>query len=149
MLSGDIGWDRLLEAMATITAEVPGLNRCMYNLGPEPPRGAKPVAATMTRSRLDLLREADHCVMQGLRRHGLYDEIWQCPTVLLPLELDDSGGEMVVIRPVQSRRAMTAQAVPLPETLLNELRHDILGLSGVTSLALDLTSKPPGTIEWE
>ena len=44
---------------------------------------------------------------------------------------------------------MTARAVRLPDVLLNELRRDILELDGVTGLALDLTSKPPGTIEWE
>ena len=69
--------------------------------------------------------------------------------MLVPLALDDDDGELVVIRPVQSRRAMTAQAVPLPEALLNELRRDILSLPGVGGLALDVTSKPPGTIEWE
>ena len=149
MLSGDVGWDRLVEATALITADVPGVNRCIWNLGPEAPRSARPIPAATTRERLDTLREADALVMEGLKRHGIYGEIWQCPTVLVPLALDDTDGEMVVIRPVRSRRAMTAQAVSLPPVLLNELRHDVLTLPGVTSLALDVTSKPPGTIEWE
>ena len=54
-----------------------------------------------------------------------------------------------MVRPVRSRRAMTAQAVELPAALLDELRDEILNLDGVSGLALDLTSKPPGTIEWE
>jgi len=88
-------------------------------------------------------------VMEGLRSHGLYDEIWQCPTVLIPLDLKGDGGELVVVRPVYSKRAMTAAPVELPVALLDELRTGILGLEGVSGLALDITSKPPGTIEWE
>ena len=103
----------------------------------------------MTRDRLDLLREADHLVMSALVTHGLYDEILQCPTVLVPLQLEDTSGELVIVRPVHSQRAMTARAVELPEPLLDELRREILALDGVCGLALDLTSKPPGTIEWE
>ena len=71
---------------ASLFKDVPGINRCIWNLGPGPPRDVTPLAATVTRERLDLLREADHLVMEGLRRHGLYDSIWQCPTVLVPLD---------------------------------------------------------------
>jgi len=149
LLGGDLPWAKLLEAMALVTAEVPHVNRCVWNLGPSWPGRAVPVAATATRARLDTLREADALVMEGLRRHGLYDRVWQCPTVLVPLDLDASGGELVVVRPVASRRAMTAQALPLSEALLEELRRDVLALPGVGGLGLDLTSKPPGTIEWE
>ena len=153
LLTGEIAWDRLIEAMSVITAEVPGLNRCIWNLGPTHPPGAQPIAATATRERLDLLRAADDIVMQALARHGLYDDIWQCPTVLIPLDLgpndDNGGGELVVVRPVHSARAMTAEAVELPLALLAELREGILSMPGITGLALDLTSKPPGTIEWE
>lgn len=149
LLSGSAGWDTLIDAASRATAEVPGINRCIWNLGPRAPATVRPLAATATRERFDLLREADQMVMDGLSRHGLYDEIWQCPTVLVPLQFDDDPGELVVVRPVQSQRAMTASAVELPVALLNELRDGILGLSGVSGLALDLTSKPPGTIEWE
>ncbi len=153
MLSGNATWDRLIEATSAITAEVPGLNRCVWNLGPAAPISATAVAANVTRERLDLLREADDLVMSALERHGIYDDVWQCPTVLVPCSLrfaDDSpSGEMIIVRPVASQRAMTARPVELPAALLDELRRDILALDGVTSMALDLTSKPPGTIEWE
>jgi GMP synthase (glutamine-hydrolysing) len=69
--------------------------------------------------------------------------------VLVPLALGDGDGETVVLRPIRSARAMTATPVQLPEALLDELRASILGLPGVSGLALDITSKPPGTIEWE
>ena len=149
LVTGPAEWNRLLEAASILTAEVPGVNRCIWNLGREVPGTAVPLRATMTRERLDLLREADHIVMEGLRSYGLYDEIWQCPTVLIPLDLGGDGGELVVVRPVHSKRAMTAAPVELPAALLDELRADVLGLDGVSGLALDITSKPPGTIEWE
>ena len=87
--------------------------------------------------------------MDGLTRHGLYDSIWQCPTAMVPLEIDGHGRELVIIRPVHSERAMTATPSELPEALLQELCSAIMALDGVSGVALDLTSKPPGTIEWE
>ena len=149
MLSGEAPWAELLQAAAAICEDVPGINRCIWNLGPQAPAAARPRAASVTRERLDLLREVDHLVMDGLERHGVYDQIWQCPTVAVPIELDGQPGELVVIRPVESERAMTAQAAPLPPGLIAELRRAVLSLPGISGLALDLTSKPPATIEWE
>jgi GMP synthase (glutamine-hydrolysing) len=149
LLSGAVPWDTLIQAASAITKEVPGINRCIWNLAEEVPTRGLPRAATVSRGRLDLLREADHIVMRALRRHGLYDEIWQSPTVLVPLQLGEEEGETVVVRPVTSERAMTARPYPLPEAVRDDLRRDILGLPGISGLALDITSKPPGTIEWE
>ncbi len=149
LFSGEADWKTLLSAASTVTAEVLGINRCIWNLGPGHPQTARAMRGYMTRDRLDLLREADHLVMEGLRRHGIYGDIWQCPTVLVPLALGDTDGETVVLRPIRSARAMTATPVQLPEALLEELRTSILALPGVSGLALDITSKPPGTIEWE
>ena len=103
----------------------------------------------MTRDRLDLLREADAMVMNGLHEHGLYHSIWQCPTAMVPLEVDGQGQEFVVLRPVQSERAMSAQPIDLPSELKKELFEKIIALDGVSGVGLDMTSKPPGTIEWE
>jgi GMP synthase (glutamine-hydrolysing) len=103
----------------------------------------------MTRDRLDLLREADAIVMGALHSHGVYDDIWQCPTVLVPLAIGGQGRELAIIRPVLSVRAMTARPAELPAGLLREVRDAILALPGISGVAYDLTSKPPGTIEWE
>ena len=149
MLSGDVPWGDVIDAVSSITGEVPGINRCIWNLVAIHPAEVRPVAGTVTHERLDLLREADHVVMEALRRHGLYDDIWQCPTVLVPLAFDGADGELVVVRPIRSQRAMTAAPVELPSALVQELRDSILNLPGVGGLALDVTSKPPGTIEWE
>ncbi|MBM3311417.1 MAG: glutamine-hydrolyzing GMP synthase, partial [Candidatus Aminicenantes bacterium] len=149
LLSGEASWERLLEAAGTIFRDVYGVNRCLWNLAGGRPARFRPVPATMTRERLDLLREADAAVMEGLYRHGVYDSIWQCPTIFVPLEIDGRGRELVVIRPIHSERAMTAAPARLSDALISELKASILALPGISGLALDITSKPPGTIEWE
>jgi GMP synthase (glutamine-hydrolysing) len=149
LVSGDAPWKRLLELAAQLFKQVPGINRALWNLAPRTPGAVRPLAATVTRDRLELLREADHLVMDGLRRHGVYGDIWQCPTVLVPLEVDGLGREFVIVRPIHSERAMTATPAALPPRLLGELREQLLALPGVSGLALDITTKPPGTIEWE
>ena len=149
LMSADRPWEKIVEAAGTIFRDVYGINRCGWNLAGGSPRSFEPLAATVTRERLDLLREADALVMDGLRRHNVYDEIWQCPTVLVPLRIDGRGREMVIVRPIHSERAMTARPARLPDALIAELKRDILALPGVSGLGLDVTSKPPGTIEWE
>lgn len=149
LLAGDASWETLTEATSLITAQVPGVNRCIWYVGGAPPRGAKVLARGMERRRLAVLREADHIVTRTLERQGVYDEIWQCPTVLVPLNIDGRGGELVVVRPVKSQRAMTARPAELPAAVMQALRREILELPGVAGLALDVTSKPPATIEWE
>lgn len=149
LLTGDAPFETLLGVSREILSEVPDVNRALWNLGEVAPTTARVLPAFMTRDRLQLLREADHLVMEGLHRHGLYDSIWQCPTAMAPLEIDGRGRELVILRPVHSTRAMTASPVELPKALLKELHEAIMALDGVSAVVLDLTSKPPGTIEWE
>jgi GMP synthase (glutamine-hydrolysing) len=149
-------WDGILEAANHIYKEVAGVNRCVCDLSAAP-SGSGPgsgpelelLEAYVTRERLDLLREADALVMDGLARHGLMRAIWQCPTVLVPIRVGGRGRELVILRPVHSERAMTARPARLPVALVEELRRAILALPGVSGLAIDVTTKPPGTIEWE
>ncbi len=149
MLWGDLPLARA-EAFATrVYQDVPGTNRCVVDLTGRGVTHARALAATVTKERLELLREADHLVMEGLSRHGVYKDVWQCPTVLVPLEIDGKGRELVVIRPVLSERAMTCRPAMLPAALVAELRDAISALPGVSGVALDVTTKPPGTIEWE
>jgi GMP synthase (glutamine-hydrolysing) len=149
LLTGEASWRELERLAARIPMDVPHVNRCLWWLGPGRPARPQPLAATVTRERLELLREADALVMSGLVRHGLYDAIWQCPTVLVPLAFDGRGRELVSRRPIRSERGMTATPAELPPALLAELGERLLALPGVAGLALDLTTKPPGTIEWE
>jgi GMP synthase (glutamine-hydrolysing) len=156
LLYGHAPWEQVLAAANQVYKGVDGVNRCCLDLvhpelqrqrgGPPRPELRR---AGVTRARLDLLRIADHAVMEGLARHGLMQAIWQCPTVALPITLDGCGEELIVVRPVHSERAMTAQPARLSEALVAELREQIMVLPGVSGLCLDVTTKPPGTIEWE
>jgi GMP synthase (glutamine-hydrolysing) len=150
MLSGAAPHETLVAVAAQIYGRVPGINRCVLDLSGRPaPRHAEPRAAGVTRARLDLLREADALVMRALERHGLMRAIWQFPTVMLPLAIDGRGEELIILRPVLSERGMTARPASLPPSFFDDIREPILALAGVSGLVLDLTTKPPGTIEWE
>src|SRR5204863_2082916 len=122
---------------------VRGVNRCVLNLASEPVTTAEPVAATVTRERLDLLRSIDAFVMDALVRHGIDGIVWQCPTVLVPLRLNGRGTELVVVRPVLSERGMTARPADLPRALRGELVAHLRGYPEVSGVVLDLTTKPP------
>lgn len=102
----------------------------------------------ITKDRADILREADAIVMEEMRSAGLYEKIWQFPVVLLPFGTSE-GGQSIVLRPVESQEAMTANAVDLPKTVVARMTERILSLDGIDCVFQDLTHKPPGTIEWE
>ncbi len=149
VLLGAAPHQTLLSVAAQIYGRVSGVNRCVLDLSGRGIRRAEPRAAGVTRARLDLLRAADAIVMRAVERHGLMRAIWQFPTVMLPLVVDGRGEELVILRPVRSERGMTARPAELPAALIDEIREPILSLPGVSGLVLDLTTKPPGTIEWE
>ena len=148
-LTGHAPHDTLMAIAAQIYGRVPGINRCVLNLSGRPIDSAEPLAAGMTRARLDLLREADAIVMDAVRSHDLMRAIWQFPTVMLPLRINGRGEELVILRPVLSERGMTARPAALSPEFVDSIRDRILGLAGISGLVVDLTTKPPGTIEWE
>lgn len=102
----------------------------------------------VTRKRADLLRAADDIVYDEMHRAGLYEKIWQFPVVLLPFGAA-VGMQSIVLRPIESQEAMTANAVALPDDVLHRMTEQILKLPGIDMVFLDLTNKPPATIEWE
>lgn len=102
----------------------------------------------ITRQRADLLRDADDIVYDEMHRAGLYEKIWQFPVVLLPFGTSE-GGQSIVLRPIDSQEAMTANAVILPQEVIQKMTDAILKLPGIDCVFLDLTNKPPATIEWE
>ncbi|MEA3559260.1 MAG: glutamine-hydrolyzing GMP synthase [Candidatus Thermoplasmatota archaeon] len=146
-MDGEIPWKELKQFSTRLVNNASGINRCVLVLSPGKGEAPFPVERYITNERMDLLREADSIVMEGLRGHGLYDSIWQCPTVLVPVSFGD--GEMVVIRPVWSKRAMTAEVSELPGEFYDDIVPRLLSIDGIDSVAVDVTSKPPGTIEWE
>jgi GMP synthase (glutamine-hydrolysing) len=115
------------------------------------------IVGEVTRERLDLLREADAIAREELTAAGLDREIWQCPVVLLAdvrsVGVQGDGrtyGHPVVLRPVSSEDAMTADWSRLPYDVLARISTRITNeVADVNRVVLDVTSKPPGTIEWE
>lgn len=115
------------------------------------------IVGEVTKERLDLLREADAIVREELTKAGQDAQIWQCPVVLLAdvrsVGVQGDGrtyGHPIVLRPVSSEDAMTADWSRLPYDLLAKISNRITNeVAGVNRVVLDITSKPPGTIEWE
>ncbi|MEN3535533.1 glutamine-hydrolyzing GMP synthase [Microbispora sp. ZYX-F-249] len=115
------------------------------------------IIGEVTRERLDLLREADAIAREELTRAGLDRDIWQCPVVLLAdvrsVGVQGDGrtyGHPVVLRPVTSEDAMTADWSRVPYDVLSRISTRITNeVREVNRVVLDVTSKPPGTIEWE
>ena len=115
------------------------------------------IIGSVTQERLDLLREADAIAREELKAAGLDREIWQCPVVLLAdvrsVGVQGDGrtyGHPIVLRPVSSEDAMTADWSRLPYEILEKISTRITNeVREVNRVVLDVTSKPPGTIEWE
>jgi GMP synthase (glutamine-hydrolysing) len=125
------------------------VNRVVALCGAKAPLSAlQAFTATVTRERLDLLREADVIVREFSAETGFEDQIWQFPVILIPLGVEGHR-ESVVLRPVRSVDGMTADAALMPENALRQLTERLLALPDLAAVFYDLTHKPPGTIEWE
>jgi GMP synthase (glutamine-hydrolysing) len=110
----------------------------------------------ITRERLDILRRADDVYIDEIRRAGLYDEIWQAFAVLLPVRTVGVMGDyrtydyVVGLRAVTSTDGMTADFYPFDMGFIGRVATRIVNeVNGVNRVVYDVTSKPPGTIEWE
>jgi GMP synthase (glutamine-hydrolysing) len=124
---------------------------------PGPGLAIRIVGGEVTKDRLEILRDADYVLQDEIRSAGMYRELWQSFCVL-PGDLKTVGvqgdertyGSVVVIRAVTSDDAMTADWARLPYDLLEQIASRMINeLRDVNRVVLDITSKPPGTIEWE
>ena len=114
------------------------------------------IPGEVTRERLDLLRRVDAVFLDEIRAAGLYDEIWQAFAVLLPVRTVGVMGDgrtydyACALRAVTSSDGMTADIYPFTPAFLSRVAGRIVGeVRGVNRVTYDITSKPPGTIEWE
>src|SRR5581483_5157729 len=106
------------------------------------------VPGFLTAERLERLRRADAVVRRLTHASGFDRAVWQFPVVLIPLGTSDLP-DSVVLRPIDSVDGMTASAVRMPPELLAEIVREVSAVPGVAGVFYDLTTKPPGTIEWE
>ncbi|HDJ28027.1 MAG TPA: glutamine-hydrolyzing GMP synthase, partial [Proteobacteria bacterium] len=114
------------------------------------------IIGAVTPERLAILREADSIVIEEITRAGLYDEIWQAFAVLVPVKTVGVMGDertyekVIAIRAITSVDGMTADWARMPHDLLGRLSNRIINeVHGVNRVVYDISSKPPGTIEWE
>ncbi len=114
------------------------------------------ITGEVTRERLDLLRSSDWIVIDEIKRAGLYRKVWQSFAVLVPTKSVGVMGDQrtyaypIVLRVVTSEDAMTADWARLPYEVLDRISNRIVNeVPGINRVVLDITSKPPATIEWE
>jgi GMP synthase (glutamine-hydrolysing) len=106
--------------------------------------------------KVSLLQEADHIYINALKKHGLYDKVWQAGAILLPVKSVGVMGDertyefTVALRAVTSVDGMTADWAHLPYDFLGEVSNEIINqVRGINRVVYDISSKPPATIEWE
>jgi len=134
-----------------------GMSEEMLTKHPFPGPGlAVRLLGEVTEARLQALREADAVVTEEIRRAGLYEKTWQAFAVLLPVRTVGVMGDerhyglTVAVRVVESEDAMTADWSRLPGDVLERISTRVVNeVPGVSRVVYDITSKPPGTIEWE
>lgn len=114
------------------------------------------ILGEITSDKVKLLQEADAIYMNGLKKHGLYNKVWQAGTILLPVKSVGVMGDertyefTVALRAVTSVDGMTADWAHLPYEFLGEISNEIINqVRGINRVVYDISSKPPATIEWE
>jgi GMP synthase (glutamine-hydrolysing) len=114
------------------------------------------ILGDITEDKVKTLQEVDYIFIQGLKEHGLYDQVWQAGAILLPIQSVGVMGDertyerVVALRAVGSVDGMTADWIHLPYEFLAKMSNDIINrVKGVNRVVYDISSKPPATIEWE
>ena len=114
------------------------------------------ILGDVDKDKVEMLQEVDHIFIEGLKKAGLYEKIWQAGAMLLPVKSVGVMGDertyenCIALRAVESTDGMTADWVDLPYKFLQEISNKIINrVKGVNRVVYDISSKPPATIEWE
>ena len=114
------------------------------------------ILGEITREKVRILQEVDSVFINGLKEHGLYDDVWQAGAIFLPVQSVGVMGDertyenAVALRAVESTDGMTADWVHLPYEFLGTISNEIINkVKGINRVVYDISSKPPATIEWE
>jgi GMP synthase (glutamine-hydrolysing) len=134
-----------------------GLEPTILNRHPFPGPGlAIRILGDITEDKVKILQDVDHIFIEGLKTHGLYDQVWQAGAILLNVQSVGVMGDertyenAVALRAVSSVDGMTADWCHLPYEFLSKMSTDIINkVKGVNRVVYDISSKPPATIEWE
>ena len=149
---GEADWEKLDALASQVTNTIKDVNRVVLLLNPpaEPSAIFKLPACDVyvSRERINLLRQIDDMVISIIRQNGIYDNIWQFPSVLIPI-VDEQSREAIVLRPFNSRDVMTATFYRMDKKILSQIVQEILATGKISYVFYDVTNKPPGTTEWE
>ncbi|HET7059859.1 MAG TPA: glutamine-hydrolyzing GMP synthase [Candidatus Saccharimonadales bacterium] len=153
-LSGQADWPRLLEKARAIPKQLHDINRVVYIFGDKLDLPVDSITPTLpTNETIGQLCQADWHVNEVLRGYGLHESLSQVPVISFPVNFGEPGKRSIGIRTFMTNDFMTGvPAVPgedIPETALIEMVERVLSVKGITRVVYDLTSKPPGTTEWE
>ena len=147
----NINWAELDDLSVKMTNSSKEVNRVVLCLSHKESQNFKIEKAYITSDRVAKLQKADDIAQRMLHDYEAQNnpelKVWQFPVVLVPMTLDN--GEAVVLRPIYSNEAMTAEFAKLPQDILEQMTKEILEIDGISAVFYDLTHKPPGTIEWE
>lgn len=149
LLSGPADWEELAALSPALTNRFHDVNRVLYAIAPTPITTATITPGDLSPARVTRLQKADKLAMLWLHEINEHHNVWQMPTVLLPLALNGDGRESIVLRPIVSEEAMTAHFAELPLPKVRELAAEILEDPALSAFLYDITNKPPATIEWE
>lgn len=144
-----ISWEDANKLSTLLTNRFPEINRVLLGLDPADFKSLDIQKAYLTPERISVLQKADKIVMDFIKEAGIDKDIWQFPTVLIPVCVNGSPNESLVLRPVCSQEAMTANFYPMDFDRLGELVKKLSALEKIGAIFYDITNKPPGTIEWE
>ena len=145
----ELSWEELDNLSTQLTNQFPEINRVVFGLNNSNYEVLNTQKGYLQKERILTIQKADKIVMDYLQEAKIARDIWQFPTVLIPLSVDNQNTESVVLRPVCSQEAMTANFYRMPFEILKELTNRLEKIEGISGIFYDLTNKPPGTIEWE